>query len=342
MPTQIRPALLDSDEAVITDLLKRHLEPTADHKRFRWLYRDSPHGEARAWLAGDSQGNAVGLAAAFPRRMRVRGVEKRNWVLGDFCLDEQYRSLGPALQLQKACLSLVPEASGEFCYDFPSAGMMAIYRRLGIRFESEVIRWVMPIRAERKLERLFRSKKLARYVGPAANFVLSRRGRKRDSAYDMGVHERAFGEEFNVLDQALRNRQGICTIRNADYLNWRYLAHPTRAHEVLTARSAGELAGYIVFDCQGENANIIDICSVDEPKAITSLLAAAVDLVRKRGADNMNLCAAAEHPWQAIFERCGFLPREASPLVVFASSQIVNETFKGPANWYLMQGERDS
>src|SRR5262249_14595697 len=103
MPVRIRQAALNSDEAELTDLLRRHLAPTADERRFGWLYRDSPHGEARSWLACDAQGNAVGAATAFPRRVHVDGREKRNWVLGDFCLDEEFRSLGPALQLQRAC-----------------------------------------------------------------------------------------------------------------------------------------------------------------------------------------------------------------------------------------------
>src|SRR5947208_218760 len=175
MSVRIRRAVLESDQASLIDLVRRHLTPRSNSERFRWLYCDSPHGVARAWLAcAADSGAAVGAAAAFPRRVWLDGKEKRCWVLGDFCLDEKYRSLGPALQLQRACLEVLAEYPDEFCYDFPSQSMMTVYRRLDIQPTGTLVRWAMPLRAEGKLERVVRSKVIARGLSSVVNFALKR------------------------------------------------------------------------------------------------------------------------------------------------------------------------
>src|SRR5258707_14285040 len=102
----IRPAALDADRKVLVETLARYLNPLSDERRFDWLYRENPHGQGRAWIAcGPDNSTIVGMAAAFPRRIWIGGAENVGWVLGDFCVSDQNRSLGPALQLQRACLA---------------------------------------------------------------------------------------------------------------------------------------------------------------------------------------------------------------------------------------------
>ncbi len=105
MALTIALAHLDTDRDLLIDTVRRLLTPRSNGARFDWLYRNSPHGAARVWLAIEqTRGTVVGMAAAFPRRFYLDGCEVCCWVLGDFCLDSEYRSLGPALQLQRACL----------------------------------------------------------------------------------------------------------------------------------------------------------------------------------------------------------------------------------------------
>src|SRR5438067_1465189 len=96
----VRRADLDQDREPIIETLLHHLTPRSTAARYEWLYRSGPHGEARAWVATDTESQRIiGVAAAFPRRVRSEMGESLAWVLGDFCIDKQYRSLGPALQL---------------------------------------------------------------------------------------------------------------------------------------------------------------------------------------------------------------------------------------------------
>ena len=343
MSVRVRSADLEADSRDLIDLFRRHLTPLSDRHRFDWLYFQSPYGAARAWVVcNGADGVVVGAAAAFPRKIYLDGTEKIGWVLGDFCLEEEYRSLGPAVQLQRACLDAVASPF-EFCYDFPSQGMMAVYKRLGVHQTGCVVRWAKPLRVEQKLEPIVRSKVIARTLGVLGNAVLARRGYKGEqNQCDVALHEGACEEEFNMLDRKLGLGPGVRSVRSAEYLNWRYLAHPSQPHEILTARREGALVGYVVLANDSKVANIVDLLAVEEPAVIARLLSAAVERMRRRGAATANLIAGDEHPWTNIFERAGFRRRETSPIVVCAGEKAMLAETSFQRNWYLMQGERDS
>ena len=151
----VHPADLLSDREIIVQTLLRYLTDQSDERRFEWLYTASPQGQARAWLAIDGESDIViGVAAAFPRCFYSGSEEMLGWVLGDFCLDPQYRSLGPALQLQRACLGVTEINAGAFCYDFPSASMVAVYKRLGFSVTGKMLRLAKPLRVDRKVKEM--------------------------------------------------------------------------------------------------------------------------------------------------------------------------------------------
>ena len=154
MKLQIRRADLDSDRNQLVNAFARYLNPRFDATRFNWLYLDNPHGKARAWIAYDAakSDQIVGAAAAFPRRMYVHEGEDLAWVLGDFCFDPKYCSLGPALQLQRTLFNQVDSGEMSFWYDFPSQKMMAVYRRFHIEPCDQIIRLARPLRVDGKVK----------------------------------------------------------------------------------------------------------------------------------------------------------------------------------------------
>src|SRR5258708_16184568 len=149
MAIVVRPADLEKDRELLIDAFSRFLTPLSDDRRFDGLYLGIPHGRARAWLATDVSGRVIGACAAFPRRFYFGDGTTAGGVLGDFCIAPDYRSLGPALQLQRACLDTI--GSGEVApgYDFPRSGLLALYKRLGIQPRRPTVRRANPRRAAR-------------------------------------------------------------------------------------------------------------------------------------------------------------------------------------------------
>src|SRR5579885_1734712 len=108
MTLEVRLADLENDSKPLVALLNSQLSPDIDSARFDWLYRRAPHGKGKVWLAKDlDSGELVGAAAAFPRQIFWKGRMESGCVLGDFCVSTKYRSLGPALQLQRKCMEAI-------------------------------------------------------------------------------------------------------------------------------------------------------------------------------------------------------------------------------------------
>lgn len=342
MSITIREADLGADGESIANALRAYLTPRADQGRFDWLYKRNPHGTVRVWLALNGGGQVVGTAAAFPRRLYIAQEEKTAWVFGDFCVADSYRSLGPALELQKACLAAADNARIPFCYDFPSRGMLAIYQRLGLRPSKQMIRLAKPLRLDGELGKVFRNRYLVKTLAVPANFVLSVLNNKEftDGTVTFGLHEGRCGEEFSSLAREIGGQYGICVQRSAEYLNWRYLSNPFCRYELLTARRTDNLLGYAVFYEAGQNATPVDLFGINQKDLIRGLIQSLLELLRQRGLMVVSVPIIESHLFRPILEQLGFRVREASPIIVYEPGQSLKP--REDLNWFLMHGDRDS
>ena len=341
----VRPAILNSDIDCILRLLADYLNPAYDRGCFEWQYRQSPFGEAYSWIAEDLNcRTSIGIATAFPRRIYVEGAEKCCWVLGDFCLDAQYRSLGPALELQRVCLNVLESNQALFCYDFPSASMVAVYKRLGFSVTGKMLRLAKPLRVDRKVKEMVKNAAAQRVVASVGNALLKRASPRAgaDKSLEVAVHAQFCGEEFTVLAQEQRGRFGLCLDRSAEYLNWRYLSNPLARHEIVTARRKGLLVGYIVWTHAGEDAAIVDLFGENDSRMVTRLVAEITTLAQARGLMTLSVLLNESHRWLSVFCEMGFRLRDSVPVVIIPSKTFPHKIDPQLTGWYLMQGDRDS
>ncbi len=284
-------------------------------------------------------GALVGAAAAFPRRLREAGVAKSGYVLGDFCIHPGYRSMGPALQLQRACLEGIGGDSSALGYDFPSQHMLAVYRRLGIEPSDRLVRLAKPLRTIRKIAGAVRVPFVARGLSALGDPLLAWRDREleRATGWDVAAQEKA-GDEFTALAQEVSAAHGVCVERSAEYLNWRFFAHPLRKHEMLTARRDGALRGYLLFTQQGEEAEIVDLFGVEDMTMWRGLVGRALRLLRARGVVTLSAPVLASHPRAEMLQSLGFRVRESLPVVM----RVPGAGASPGGQWFLMDGDRDS
>jgi GNAT superfamily N-acetyltransferase len=342
MKVTVRPARYESDEQELTDVLQANL-PYRPHARFfSWLYRGNPDGEALAWVATDPEGRRiVGAAAAFPRRLYCNGREARGYVLGDFCINPEYRSLGLALALQRACLEGLSQPPG-FVFDFPSYAMLAIYKRLRIEVNVTMIRHAKPLRADRKMAEHVPVRAVASGLSIVLNAGLRLRDKRRRLGADWTTAAEGgpWGEEFTQAGQKWST--GICVLRTAQYLNWRYRGHPLQSYEMLTARQGGELRGYLIFHRNGDECTIDDLLAEDD-RVLSVLLAEATAVARQREVHTLSVSWLSTHPGRQLLEQNRFWPRESSPVVLLALPQPAQGGL-GPVvdQWYLTSGDCDA
>jgi len=341
----ITQAHLDRERDLLIDTLRRLLTPLSNGARFNWLYNNSPHGAARGWLVIDRGRDAiVGMAAAFPRRFYVGGSEVFTWVLGDFCLEPQYRSLGPALQLQRACLRVVEQDPSAFCYDFPGGSMVAVYKRLGFSVIGKLLRVAKPLRVDRKVKEMIKNPTAQRVVSFAGNAFLKIGLPKgtADGTLEMTIQDGPCGEEFTALMHEQRGKFEICLQRSAEYLNWRYANNPLAHHEIVTARRNGRLVGYVVWTQTNEDASIVDLFGEKNPGMLKCLVGEVAARTQKRGVMTLSVSINESHPWRSLFAEMGFHLRDSCPVVIIPSKAFTRKIDPQLIGWHLMQGDRDS
>jgi hypothetical protein len=299
----------------------------------------------RVWLAvNEENGMIVGVASAFMRRMYVKNQEYSAWVLGDFCLHAQYRSLGPALRLQRACLGVMEQNQGLFCYDFPSASMVAVYKRLGFSMTGKMLRLAKPLRVDRKVKEMIKNPAAQRVVVSVGNTLLKIASPRADAdeSLEVSIHPQLCGEEFTTLARKQGEKIGFCLQRSAEYLNWRYVSNPLARHEIITARRDSHLVGYVVWTQAEEDASIVDLFGEDDSGMARRLVGETAALAQKRGVMTLSVSVNESHPWLSLFSEMGFRLRDSVPVVIIPSKTFPHKIDPQLTGWYLMQGDRDS
>jgi hypothetical protein len=344
MAIVVQPADLEADRDLIIVLLSRHLGMHCNGRRFDWLYRDNPAGPARVWIALGTHDKAMGVAAAFPRSMYVEEKEEIGCILGDFCLDEAARSLGPALRLQRACVAEIGSGKRPVGYDLPSRRMLAVYQRMGVEPRGRFVRFAKLLRADEKISSVLGDGMLTRVGSAGANQLLGALHGWRTNLHGFEVSQQAglCGDDFCALARRVGNRYGTCAVRSAQYLNWRYFAHPYRRYEMITARRNGELRGYGVFHRTDRHAAIADLLAIDEPVAEV-LLRQMVEHMQCRGVCTVSCSALVSSRLSQILRRDGFRARETTPVILYESGQSEHGAISVDDNrWFLLDGDRES
>lgn len=344
MTLKIRPGDLEADRDAAIRLLASYVNPAYDGRRFDWAYHRAPAGSGRLWMAVDgSTGDVVGMAGAFPRMMLVDGRPGRAWLLGDFCMAHAHRALGPALQLQRACLNDLAEDGMGLCYDFPSRSMQAIYRRLGIVETQRLVRFVRPLRVADRLE-LRGGAWLGRSLGRLLDIGLGWAARSGRSArgITVAVHTGRCGQEFSTLTQLAGPAYGLCGERSAQYVNWRYLDNPIQRHDILTARLGTTLVGWAAVTSDGESATLADLFAIPDQRVLAALIRGATARLWAQGAARLSFEIIGSHPWASRLGRFGFRPRDDAPVAVFApSGSDLSSDIPQHTAWFLTHGDRD-
>jgi GNAT superfamily N-acetyltransferase len=345
---QIREADLDRDGVRIADALSKYLTPLADLQRFDWLYNRNPNGKARAWV-GLIEGDLVATAAVFPRRAYFNKSEIIAWVLGDFCVSDRHRSLGPAVALQRALLHASDSNGIPVSYDFPSAAMRAVYKRLQLEPFGQMVRMAKVLRLDRKFREHIRYGPLSKTLTPIGNALLSATAAFRpavDRTLKISLQEGKCGGEFDALARRVGISFEFCVRRSAEYLNWRYLENPYKKHGLMKAERDGELLGFLIFSQTGADGEIVDVFAEDNSAILGRLINEVVELFRRRGVMTVSVELIASHPWIGLFKKFGFYSRENKPLMVYASNQarplVIHNGGSSHSAWFITGGDRDS
>ena|SRR2546421_4106482 len=332
---------LEHDRESLLELLERNLPGLPHARRFSWLYRDNPAGQAWSWAVRETKTQElVGITSLFPRMIWINGQLDRCGQVGDFAINASYRSLGPAIMLQRATFQPVDQALIRFCYDCPPHDQgMAPLRRLGLRVSCRVEKYAKLQRSRREIEKRLGKGKVARSAAAVIDLFLSRRKGHRDQSRGIEINqmEGPFDDEFTRLDEQVKNSFGLRSRRDASTLNWRFLHDPLNTYRVLTARYRRELVGYVGIAIRGEDAYIVDLFTLDMNEVAEELLRAAIDAIKGDPIQALYVLIGEHSAIAPLLRHSGFHPRApVANVVIYRRADTTVDSIPGEERgWYF-------
>lgn len=280
------PAADEADEAEL-------FRPRAA-AQWDWAFRANPAG-VRLFLARRA-GRSVACCGALPVRTRVLG-ETRTFA----CLLPARLERGEDERVLVACARALTDAharpEGDLVhYGWPAARAARLLKReLGY----ELLR----------VQCLF-----ARECAPGAHGL------------PPGVEELLhFGPEADVLYACCATHWHASTLRDAAFLNWRFVHNPFQRYRLLGVRSGAVLRGYAVVRAAPELAQglglLVDwLVLPGDEEASESLLAAVLACARAQGVGRLETVLPEWSPWAQYFQERGFRHSPGERLQLMRSS----------------------
>lgn len=326
-------AFREGDEEGIMALdraVEEHPWNRRDLANWRWKYRGgNPAGDAIMFVA-EHEGRIVAHFAGLPMRYVVGGEP----VLGSHSLAmmvlPQWQNRGLIKFVADKVLAAMAEAGWAFTYGYPNQNAHALHTRL-LGYEDVGMQrlWQRPLDDQET--------DLPAGVGSAAP-GLSLRALS------------AFGAEADALfARALLAKDGpalgAAVVRDAAFLNWRYLARPDVRYLAHGVFRGHELAGYCVLKLYRWEATLIghfvDLFAAPGDVEVGRLLVSGgLRELRGHGCGLVNLWMQGSTFFQNILQEHGFAEVSSRPLICrFGRDSERLRASLTPENWYFTMGD---
>jgi len=252
-PRAYRPG----DEKQILNLFREgfHEERTIDH--WTWEYRKNPVAKGMVFLA-DSNAEIVGHYAVIPTLFRVGEQD----VLGSQSVDtvtlEGFRRKGVFTTLARLTYEKAKSKGVRFVYGYPNRfSYHGLVKKLGFQEVATVPKLAKTLSLKGLLLRISKRPRVLRKFSFLGKMPTRHSDRTKPSNTNkVHIAERTgpFGPEFDELWNRTKKDFRVATVRNADYLNWRYVERPMSKYEIFEAREKNRILGFIIGRMLGQDS----------------------------------------------------------------------------------------
>ena len=128
---------------------------------------------------------------------------------------------------------------------------------------------------------------------------------------------------------------------DSNFLNWRYLDHPTWSHQALAVVENDRPAGYCVIRFEEGAATLTEFaCPQSSPKLCRGLLAGAIQAARAADCNRLNFFSPNSWRHWPLFRWAGFLPYTTTNYMLVGGKKYEPDS-KELENWQTVPGDRD-
>jgi GNAT superfamily N-acetyltransferase len=353
----IRPLEL-ADMPRIVELLLTRDDLNAKSARERaaimaWIAFRNPYrkkDEATYFVVEDG-GRIVAIHGRMPAMFSIQGKETPGYYVHDLYVHKEYREKGKGFWLTLELAKAIERESGSFFSLFGMTRLNLDIQRRRRYHEFSFDAFVKILRPSEALSYVLGNRALVRVLAPIASAALRVADLFQPASRSRGVEieqVRSFDSRFDQLFKRVSPKLGICMVKSADYLNWKYGEGPFREDSVLAAWKDGELRGFVAVGRAPHRdlpaAVIKDFVADPEDKPIVhELLQAAIQKCRNEKMYSIR-CVMSDERFASHLRRFLFFRLRNHEFVFLGNLEKrpdEAELLCDGRNWHVTLGESD-
>jgi len=354
----MRPYRLGDEESII-ELFRTVFIVEMTLAKWTWRYIENGIDLKLIMLAESASGDIIGHYALCPIRMKVDGKE----IIGSFSLDTMvhpdWGGRGIFVDLANAVYDAAAGSGIPLTYGFPNEnsyhgfinklGWTDLCKALPILVKPISIRSLIRSRFENE-----RSAQFADLLARAGYWLYTSGSIREPSAGNYYVRRvEYFGREADLLWERSSSIARISVIRDAAYLNWRFVHNPTEEYCILYAEQAGELSGYAVLklvdDLGIKIGYVVDLLALPEEETIVyALMKAALNYFTENDIDIVGCLMMRGMSYEKQLRKMGFLkaPARFYPQDIYLgvrnnTGEFANSLLQDCRNWNISWADHD-
>lgn len=332
----------DADFEAVWDCVDDAFGRKRPRALYEWMYRDNPFGRARCWIVEEkATGRCLKTGAYFPWPIWRGDEVLRGSLVGDAATVADWQRKGLS-KLRRDVRRSHPWARTIASIAGPNEGSRTVTKKSGevSTIHGPLRGGLLILRGAPLAERAGIPRALARPLGGLFSAALG--------AWTRTALRRAGRPEFVEIDRfdASIDAVTLATMHfplywcphNADFLNWRYLAHPTEDYVAHALVEDDRPVAYAVLRLDRGEATLAEFAA--SPVHARDLMAGVVGIAREADAAFVNFFATPQWRHWGLMRRVGFLPY-VTKNYLDASYWPRLEDSGAMDRWQVTPGDRD-
>lgn len=346
------------DENGIFELMKAvHSERKYEREKWmrwwKWMYMDNPAGDSRIWVA-DHDGEIVGTRSVILVKMKIAGEIVLSSQNTDLMTHPDYRRQGIFSALEKKSFSQLKDEGIYITYSFPSKMSYPGYMKSGEFFDICALQTLIkPLNLRSILKKRIKDNfllKICTVIGIIFIGIFYRTKKPPEIGGLTISKIVSFDDHINDFWDNISHDQEIITVREKEYLNWRYVNIPDVKYTIYLAEKEEKICGYIVLGCVKIQGLILGcifdvIALLDQDDVIHCLISKAIEYFEMEKVDIIYCRMIANKQLRKIFRKIGFISPHfifQNKFIVRINSPKISEVYlKDKKNWFIQIGDSD-
>jgi GNAT superfamily N-acetyltransferase len=333
-------------------LLKSCFPNRIDYAEWTWKY---DQGFQVPFQVAESGGELVGMYPVLTLRLKLGNEVRLVMQPQDVCIHPDYRGGKILRAMLKANESTARVSGIPFMFGFPTEGHFKVgIRMLGYKDLFRLMVWRRSLSRGLRIQSRLPSGLVQQFAYSAGSTFqeILLIGKRKKRAMGQGIEVTNL-QQFNVIADRLwekiSHQVHFGIVRDANYLNWRYVKRPGHFFHILGVLHHGHLEGYCIFRDNlirpdGIRAGVLMDLVAIEPAVTQVLMDAALARMRKARCGYVMALTHTAMDTASILANAGFVPDPHAEPIIFCtpySGDLNLQELKQPSNWLLAYGDTD-